>query len=35
VDPANPLGDAFDTTWVWGPVRGRQVIVGARWGLSR
>ena len=35
VDPANPFGDAFDTTWVWGPVRGRQVIVGARWGLSR
>jgi len=35
VDAANPFGDAFDTTYVWGPVRGRQVLVGARWAVSR
>ncbi|HUE77785.1 MAG TPA: TonB-dependent receptor [Longimicrobiales bacterium] len=35
VDPGNPFGDAFDTTYVWGPIRGRDLMLGARWGVSR
>lgn len=30
VDPENPFGDAFDTAWVYGPIRGRSVQVGVR-----
>lgn len=35
VDPANPFGDAFDTTYVWGPILGRELVLGARLGVSR
>lgn len=35
VDPANPFGDAFDTAYVWAPIRGRELVAGVRWGLAR
>jgi outer membrane receptor for ferrienterochelin and colicins len=35
VDPANPFGDAFDTAYVYGPMRGRSVMMGLRWGVRR
>ena len=35
VDPANPFGDAFDTAYVYGPVRGRHAMLGLRYGASR
>jgi outer membrane receptor for ferrienterochelin and colicins len=35
IDPAHPFGDAFDTAYVWGPIHGREFLVGARFGLSR
>jgi DNA-binding SARP family transcriptional activator len=35
VDPANPFGDSFDTAWVYGPLVGRSLVVGARYGLGR
>ncbi len=35
VDPANPFGDAFDTAYVYGPMRGRWVMMGVRWGVGR
>ena len=30
VDPAYPFGDDFDTAYVYGPVYGRQFVVGVR-----
>ncbi|MCG8468950.1 MAG: TonB-dependent receptor [Gemmatimonadetes bacterium] len=35
VDPANPFGDAFDTAYVYGPMRGRHLMLGIRYGLGR
>ncbi|MDE2753987.1 MAG: TonB-dependent receptor [Gemmatimonadota bacterium] len=35
IDPANPFGDAFDTAYVYGPMRGRHVMLGFRYGASR
>lgn len=35
VDPGNPFGDAFDTSYVWGPIAGRELVAGMRWGLAR
>lgn len=35
VDPANPFGDAFDTSYFWGPVVGRRLTLGVRWMTSR
>jgi outer membrane receptor for ferrienterochelin and colicins len=35
IDPANPFGDHFDTAYVYGPLQGRRLILGARYGLSR
>ena len=35
IDPANPFGDAFDTAYVYGPMRGRHVMLGLRYGVSR
>ena len=35
VDPANPFGDSFDTTYFWGPVVGRRISLGVRWLMSR
>ena len=35
VDPANPFGDSFDTAYVYGPMRGRRLMLGFRYGASR
>lgn len=35
VGAEDPFGDAFDTTYAWGPIEGRRLVVGGRWGLSR
>jgi outer membrane receptor for ferrienterochelin and colicins len=35
VDPANPFGDNFDTSWVYGPVFGRGFVLGARYLVAR
>jgi outer membrane receptor for ferrienterochelin and colicins len=35
VDPANPFGDSFDTAWVYGPLVGRSLLLGVRYGLGR
>lgn len=35
VDPGNPFGDAFDTSYFWGPVVGRRLTLGVRWMTSR
>lgn len=35
VDAANPRGDNFDGTMVWGPVHGRTLYAGFRFNLSR
>jgi outer membrane receptor for ferrienterochelin and colicins len=31
----DPFGESFDTNYVWGPIRGRQVLLGARVGVSQ
>ncbi len=35
VDPGDPFGENFDTSWVYGPVYGRSLIVGGRYALGR
>ncbi len=35
IDPERPFGDAFDTTYVYGPLRGRYLMVGIRRGAGR
>ena len=35
VDPGNPFGQAFDTSYFWGPVVGRRLTLGFRWIESR
>ena len=35
IDPGNPFGDAFDTAYVWGPIHGRELLLGARFGIGR
>jgi outer membrane receptor for ferrienterochelin and colicins len=35
IDPGNPFGDAFDTAYVYGPMRGRHVMLGLRYGVGR
>lgn len=35
VAPTDPFGDAFDTAYVYGPMRGRHVMVGLRYGAAR
>ncbi len=35
VAPGDPFGEAFDTNYVWGPIVGRRIVVGARWSGSR
>lgn len=35
IDAANPNGDNFDATMVWGPVHGRKIYVGFRWSISK
>lgn len=35
VNPAEPFSDSFDTAYVYGPLRGRHVMVGVRYGMAR
>ncbi|MDR1742562.1 MAG: TonB-dependent receptor [Dysgonamonadaceae bacterium] len=35
IDAANPRGEDFDATMVWGPVHGRKLYAGMRWNLPR
>jgi len=35
VDPGNPFGAAFDTSYIWGPILGRQLVFGLRLAGSR
>ena len=35
VDPEHPFGDAFDTAYVYGPIQGRRLVLGARYARSR
>lgn len=35
VDAANPWGDNFDATMVWGPVEGAKVYAGVRFNLTK
>lgn len=35
IDAANPRGDNFDGTMVWGPVHGRKIYVGLRFNIGR
>lgn len=34
VAPDDPFGPDFDTTWVYGPVEGRRLVLGFRWGAA-
>ncbi len=35
IDAANPRGDNFDGTMVWGPVHGRKIYAGIRFNIPR
>ena len=35
IDAANPWGDNFDSTMIWGPVHGAKAYVGIRFNLAR
>lgn len=35
IDVANPRGDNFDATMIWGPVHGRKIYVGLRFKIPR
>ena len=35
IDPANPYGDAFDTSYAYGPLQTRRFFLGLRWQLER
>ncbi|MBT8335135.1 MAG: TonB-dependent receptor, partial [Gemmatimonadetes bacterium] len=35
IDPARPFGDAFDTSYVYGPILGRRVHLGVRYTQGR
>ncbi|MCG8575270.1 MAG: TonB-dependent receptor [Flavobacteriales bacterium] len=35
VDPANPYGDNFDTSYAYGPLQVRRFFFGIRWNLQR
>lgn len=35
VDPGNPFGEDFDTAYVFGPMRGRHLLMGIRYGIAR
>lgn len=35
IDPSNPFGDSFDTAYVYAPMRGRSLIAGVRFGVSK
>ncbi|MEX2467234.1 MAG: TonB-dependent receptor, partial [Gemmatimonadota bacterium] len=35
VNPAEPFSDSFDTAYVYGPLRGRHLMLGFRYGVPR
>ncbi|MEQ9569711.1 MAG: TonB-dependent receptor, partial [Longimicrobiales bacterium] len=35
IDPARPFGDAFDTSYVYGPIVGRRISLGVRYTRGR
>ena len=35
INPSDPFSDAFDTAYVYGPMRGRHLMLGFRYGVSR
>lgn len=35
IDAANPRGDNFDGSMVWGPVHGRKIYIGLRFNIDR
>lgn len=35
IDPQHPFGDAFDTTYAWGPLQGRRFVIGVRFKAIR
>ena len=35
IDPSDPFGDSFDTAYVYGPLRGRHLMLGFRYGIAR
>lgn len=35
VDPGRPFGDAFDTSYVYGPIVGRRISLGLHWTRGR
>ncbi|MDO1444912.1 TonB-dependent receptor [Rhodocytophaga aerolata] len=34
IDPANPFGDSFDTSYAWGPLQTRRFYLGVRWNIQ-
>lgn len=34
IDAANPWGNNFDASMVWGPVHGRKIYLGLRWSID-
>jgi len=34
IDPGNPFGDAFDTSYAWGPLQKRRLFVGIRYKIN-
>ncbi len=35
IDPSDPFGDSFDTAYVYGPLRGRHLMLGFRYAVAR
>jgi hypothetical protein len=35
IDAFNPYGTYFDASMVWGPLNGRNVYIGLRYGLKK
>lgn len=35
IDPGNPFGDAFDTSYAYGPLQVRRFYFGLRWSVAR
>ena len=35
IDAANPRGEHFDATMIWGPVKGRNLYIGLRWSIPQ
>ena len=35
IDAANPRGENFDATMIWGPLKGRKMYIGLRWNIPQ